>query len=194
MGFWVVLCHPGSMPSNDKESGHAGEEIGIAVDAQCGESLEEVVVEPAPDRRRPRLKLRSRRAYKTPKTLSTTQTAEILTLKARGVDYKTIAIKYGMSDSALFNWLSKFDGLVEEVENLSQFRDLRADILTGAHARLLKFVLKENKLSEAPLGQLANALDKVFKQERLERGQSTENTESHSFGTTEITVTTPDKP
>jgi hypothetical protein len=176
------------MPNDDSKESDTGEAIGIEVDAQCGESQQEVVREP-----KRRIRTRAERIARYPKQFTESQRAEVLTLKVKGVDTKTIAWKFGVAETTLHNWLSNFDGLLKEMEGLSHFQGLRADILSAAHARLLKFAMKEEKLQEAPLGQIASAMDKVYKQERLERNLSTDNSEVHAFGRVEHVAKEPDR-
>lgn len=128
-----------------------------------------------------RIRGRYKRAKKIPSDLTESQKAEVLSLKARGVSNRTISIQFGMREQSLNKFMRQYEGLFAEMQNIGQYRDLRADLLGAAHSRMLKFATKEKKLDEAPLGQLATAMDKLYKQERLERGLSTDNQSSKSY-------------
>jgi hypothetical protein len=143
---------------------------------------------------RPKLRIRTRvkPGPKTVNTLTESDRADLLSLRVKGVDTRTLATRYEVNERSLNKWLKQYDGLFAEIEGIENFKAHRADLLTAAHSRLLKSIVSESKLKRANLGQVATAMDKVYKHERLERGLSTDNQSVKSFS--RVVKTEPEDP
>lgn len=163
------------MPGDpERENSEPKAETGeLQPDVRC-----ESVVTPT---KRIRQRARLKPGKQTPQSLTESARVEILMLKAKGVDTGTLATRYNINHSSLSNWLNKYSDLVQEAAEVENFKLHRGDLLAAAQSRMLKYAVSDQKLAEAPLGQLATAIDKFHKAERLDRGLSTDNQSIKSF-------------
>jgi hypothetical protein len=84
--------------------------------------------------------------------------------KQTGIDHSTIHKKYS-------DVIALFDP-----EKIERYEANKPSVLSGAEKILLQDMLDPDKREKASLNNVAYAYDKVFQANRLERGQSTDNT------------------
>jgi transcriptional regulator with XRE-family HTH domain len=127
---------------------------------------------------------RPKGAKRSIKRLQQMEVASIAVDYARGIPQKEIARKLGVSDSAITLVLDKFRPFFQELGNVEEYRQAKADILDSLQLQTLKAISNPERIETAPLNQLAYTYDILTKHGRLERGQSTSN-----VATQTVTVT-----
>jgi transposase len=100
---------------------------------------------------------------------------KIIDLHLKGVSQDDIARAVGITQQTVQAHLAKWLSRIPELADSALYRENRANLLSGAHAQVLKSVLEPAKLDQARVGELAKLLHTVHQQERLERGLSTSN-------------------
>jgi len=94
---------------------------------------------------------------------------------ARGIKQGEIALKMGVSDSAISLILDKFKPAFAELANVEEYRKARTELLESVQLQTLKSIACPDRQASANISQLAVALDVISKNARLERGLSTAN-------------------
>jgi predicted transcriptional regulator len=94
---------------------------------------------------------------------------------ARGVEQRQIAQKFGVSESAISLIVDKFKPAFAEMQNVEEYRKVKGQILDSVALATLKQISNPDRLSQAPLRDLAYTFDTVGKHSRLEAGLSTSN-------------------
>jgi predicted DNA-binding protein YlxM (UPF0122 family) len=92
--------------------------------------------------------------------------------KDHGLSYQEIANQFKCSKQAVHQAISR---LIIPKDELESFKKNRADIFASQQARVLKLV-DDNMIKNARLGDINNLFGTLYDKERLERGQSTNNT------------------
>lgn len=111
--------------------------------------------------------------------LSNRDRTNIVAMKVKGVDQRTIARAHGVSEQAISKFLKTQHDILDAVRNVEVYRNTRADMFDAGESMLLKSVVDTDAIDKAPLNQRAYAFDRVFNARRLESGKSTANVETH---------------
>lgn len=85
----------------------------------------------------------------------------------------------------------KYFPILGQLEDLTTYRNCKADILEAAQIQILKYALSPAKLEKSGFLQLCQGFEILNKALRLDAGLSTENVSTRTFG--EINIKLPDK-
>jgi len=104
-------------------------------------------------------------------------------LKLRFVDhlsYQEIERVTGVADSTLHQWLKPFSVIMENPEEVKQFKKYEADIMDGVRFLMAKGMVDkltdETMRKRMDLSRLTYGYGVLYDKARLERGESTSNT------------------
>lgn len=100
---------------------------------------------------------------------------KILELRQRGIKLVDIAKQLETDPAHVSRVLKKWEKNLPGLKTVGAFKEARANILGAAHEKVLNFMTKDSTLKGARAGELAKIADVVYRQERLETGQSTSN-------------------
>lgn len=112
------------------------------------------------------------------KTIHRKKVSRIVELHLKNVSNRDIASTEQISHQTVQNVLNDFKPFFKEIPNLDKFKTVKADILDAALLMLLKSMMDQDKIEKASVNNLAYAAQQVFSMSRLERGQSTSNTQT----------------
>jgi hypothetical protein len=114
------------------------------------------------------------------------RTAEIIEHRLRGLKETDIQRVVGCSQSTVNRTITKFKKVFKELENVEDYKTVKADLLSAAQIAALESAFSGNKLNKAGFLSTLQGFDILNKAERLERGQSTENLAHSHFGRVEL--------
>jgi hypothetical protein len=106
--------------------------------------------------------------------------AKVVDLKMRGLQASEIANTVGMSRSAVESIIQRFKPIFTELENVKDFRSIKAELLSAGQIAALKSAMSPTKIAKAGFLSTLQGFEILNKAERLESNQSTENV-AHSF-------------
>jgi hypothetical protein len=115
------------------------------------------------------------RNARTPETLSQTAIAEVLQRTVSGQSRATVAEAVGITRTGVHEIISKFKGVFTALDQVPDFRAVKAELLDAGQLTLLHSMMDKQKLADASLYQVAQAFDILYKACRLEQGKSTSN-------------------
>lgn len=115
----------------------------------------------------------------------TSETATGILNKPRFSPSKTTAISDGYQALG-----RKYFPVLGQLEDLTTYRSLKADILESAQIAVLKYALRPDKLEKSGSLQLMQCFEILNKALRLDAGLSTENISSRTFGSLTLTLPT----
>jgi hypothetical protein len=101
--------------------------------------------------------------------------AEILDLFLKEVPVTIIANQYGVSKRAIYKKLDPFKHLKTKAD-VEVYRKNKSNLLDGVEHLLVQDIADPGKRKRAGLGEVSKALQVVFNANRLEKGESTSNT------------------
>lgn len=104
--------------------------------------------------------------------------SRIVELHLKNVSRRDIAVTEQLSPTTVQKVLNDFKPFFKEIPNLDKFKACKADILDAALLMLLKTMMSQDRLDKASVNNLAYAAQQMFTMSRLERGQSTSNTQT----------------
>ena len=107
---------------------------------------------------------------------------KVIELASKNVQVADIAEAVALPLNTVKRTLKKFLPLFKELENVVEFRDVKADILSAAQLAVLKSALSERKVDKAGFLSLVQGAEILNKMERLDQGKSTENVANSIFG------------
>lgn len=110
-----------------------------------------------------------------PNLLTVRKVSRALALRAKGATQKELAKALDITPGAVARALNPFDQILKKLPDLAGYRSSRNDLLDGAEFVLLREVLNSEKVGAANLRDVAIALEKIVKANRLYHGQSSEN-------------------
>jgi hypothetical protein len=91
------------------------------------------------------------------------------------LSYAEIAQTLGVPKSTVHAALQRLNDLMPDPDAVAAFEAVEATILTSAKERLLRSCLDEDTIAKASLNNRAYAFTQIAMQERLVKGQSTQN-------------------
>ena len=144
---------------------------GVLGQQSCGEEALAPLPAPVPRRKRGRPKGPGRQR----RVIGDRLKAQVVALRARGIPSAIVGRELGISTSAVTRITSHFNGLLQELNSVQEFREKKGEILEAGQIRVLKSLLDEAKISSANLTQTARAFEVLHKASRLEANQSTDN-------------------
>lgn len=135
------------------------------------------------NKRRPNSVTRSdkgtrRKSYDASRRIDRKTEAEIVQLASKGLSVQQIVRTTGRSQNLVSKVLAHYTGLLKELEHVSEYRRGRADLLAAGQLLAIKSMSDKEVLAKASYNQLAYGFTQLFTAERLERGQSTGNTQT----------------
>ena len=80
----------------------------------------------------------------------------------------------GVSHNAVWKAKNRIEG-IDDVEIVEDFKKTRADIFAAGQAKLLSIWLTDDRIKNMRAGEAALWFNSLYNNERLERGQSTQN-------------------
>lgn len=101
--------------------------------------------------------------------------AKILQLYSKGVKVADISKVVNVPDSTVRDVLNKFKPFLNELGNIEEFRDNKAELLAAGQLAALKSAFTGGKLRKASFLSTLRGYEILNKSERLENGESTEN-------------------
>lgn len=101
--------------------------------------------------------------------------AQIMQMHAANLSNEVIAAKTGMSHHSVRAILKKFENVFKEIENVRDFRTVKAELLAASQLTVLKSAMNPAKLQKASFLSTLSGFEILNKAERLETGKSTEN-------------------
>jgi hypothetical protein len=110
-----------------------------------------------------------------PNLTTVRKVSRALALRAKGATEKELSKALDITPGAVHRALAPFDEILKKLPDLGQYRSARNDLLDGAEMVVLREVFKSEKLEAASLRDVAQALEKIVKANRLYHGQSSEN-------------------
>jgi len=126
--------------------------------------------------------IRIKRAYNIrASTVKAKKTNQVLELASKHLSPGVISKATGIPETTVKNIIKKYSSIFKELKNVSDFRNLKTEILDAAQLDVLKNGLTDEKMHKASLMQSMQAFEILNKANRLEKGQSTENVEKHIF-------------
>lgn len=124
--------------------------------------------------------LRDKHLRKTTRQSQSAKHAVIIDMKMRGATAVAISEAINLPVSTVKDIISRFQPIFRELENVQEFRTVKADIFAAAQLAGLKSAFSGNKLEKAGFGATIEAVERLNKMERLESNQSTDNV-AHIF-------------
>ncbi len=118
--------------------------------------------------------------------------AEILDLNARGLNHSQIGGALGIKMRSVQSVLRNFRGVFKEIDNVPNYRTVKADLLSAAQLTVLKSAMSESKLRKASFITCMQGFKILNEAERLENNQSTANI-AHGFGKLQLSAGIDDK-
>lgn len=113
--------------------------------------------------------------------------AKILELAAKNIMPSDIAEAVNLPINTVKNTLKRFASVFPALEQVTEFRDVKADILSAGQLVALKSALSEKKVDRASFLSLIQGAEIMNKMERLDLGKSTENVSHQIFGRINVT-------
>lgn len=110
-----------------------------------------------------------------PNLTTVRKVSRALALRVKGATEKELSKALDITPGAVHRALAPFDDILKKLPDLGQYRSARNDLLDGAEMVVLREVFKSEKLEAASLRDVAQALEKIVKANRLYHGQSSEN-------------------
>ena len=97
-------------------------------------------------------------------------------LKSKGLNNAQIAKIQGCSTTNITMVLQRYGGVLQETED---FKNHRADIFANLQHRLISSITPDD-IKKTPTGSRILAVAQLYDKERLERGLSTQNIDTHA--------------
>ena len=96
------------------------------------------------------------------------------------LEFKDIASRYGVTDSAVCQALKPFTDLILPSDQLAAYQANKAKLLDSAAWRIIQQMLRPEVLKKASFNNLGYGLSAIFKESHLLRGQATKNINIYS--------------
>lgn len=123
---------------------------------------------------KPKRKLQDGRLKKTRQSQAAKHAA-IIDLRMRGNSTSTIADAVALPLGTVKSILARFKPIFQELEQVTDYRTTKADLLAAGQLAALKSAMSGNKLEKAGFLSTLQGFEILNKAERLENNQSTEN-------------------
>lgn len=115
-----------------------------------------------------------------PRLSADSKRLKVIEMTVKGISPAEIGRAIAMPESTVKDIIKRFQPVFNELENASDYRKVKSDILAAGQLAALKSAFSGNKLAKAGFLSTLQGFEILNKAERLESGQSTEN-HAHSF-------------